>query len=381
MKILADENIAQVSSFFARHGELRTAPGRAIDAAMALDVDALLLRSVTRVDASLLAGSRCRFVASATSGTDHVDLAWLQEQDIAFADAHGCNAGSVVDYVLSALAVLALESGEDWRLRRVGIVGCGAVGSRLARRLLALGMDVKIHDPFLDTSHPLAHCFSDLHAVLRRDIVSLHVPLTRSGPWPTWQLLDAAALQCLPADAILINAARGGVIDEAALTARLDACPGMVAVLDTWCGEPAIDTSLHARVRLGTAHIAGYSSFGKLLGTRMVHEAFCRHFGIDASVEPVVDGGQRILDLGGISLDNPCRVLNHCLVQAYDVREDHARLAEVLAAAQPAQGFDALRRHYPLRLECGQYCLPRASLAPELERVLLAAGFSGGEAY
>src|SRR5690606_19552610 len=100
---------------FAGHGELATTPGRAITADLVRDVDVLLVRSVTRVDAKLLAGSRCRFVGTATSGTDHIDIDWLRAQGIAFADAHGCNAGAVADYVLAALAAIGLADGEDWR--------------------------------------------------------------------------------------------------------------------------------------------------------------------------------------------------------------------------------------------------------------------------
>ena len=382
MKILADENITRVRETFSCYGELVTAPGRDIDAAMLEGVDALLVRSVTRVDAKLLAASPCRFVGTATSGTDHVDLAWLQERGIAFADAHGCNAGSVVDYVLSALSALALEAAQDWRQRSVGIVGCGAVGSRLAERCLALGMRVLVHDPFLDGSHRLARCFANLDTVLGQDIVSLHVPLTREGPWPTWQLLDGAALQRLQPEAILINAARGGVIDEQALCARLDATPGLAVVLDTWCDEPAIDAQLHARVRLGTAHIAGYSHYGKLLGTRLVHQAFCRTFGFDPAAHDLVEEGDGTLCLAGLELHDEARALSQCLLQVYDIRTDHGLLADAMAGSDAAARFDALRRHYrrhyPLRQEISRCRLPASGLAPGLVKVLLAAGFQAG---
>lgn len=378
MRILADENIAQVRDTFSPYGELVTVPGRAIDASLLDGVDVLLVRSVTRVDAQLLARSPCRFVATATSGTDHVDVGWLQERGIHFADAHGCNAGSVVDYVLSALAALALEAGEDWRRRSIGILGCGAVGSRLAERCTALGMDVRVHDPFLDATHRLAARFADFDTVLRQDIVSLHVPLTRSGPWPTWQLLDTAGLQRLRADAILLNAARGGVIDEAALHARLAADPGFAVVLDTWSQEPAIDAELHARVRLGTPHIAGYSHYGKLLGTHMIHEAFCRAFAIDSAGEVPGLDADTTLALADLTGQDEAQALNRCLLQVYDVREDHRCLREALAGADAALRFDSLRRHYPLRREFGACRLPNTGIPPGLERALLAAGFRPG---
>src|SRR5690606_8963909 len=125
MKIVADENIAQLAATFAGAGELVALPGRSLDAAAVKDADALLVRSVTKVDATLLAGSRCRFVGTATSGIDHVDTDWLAEQGIAFASARGCNAEAVVDYVFSAMAGLSERDGFDWRELSFGIVGCG----------------------------------------------------------------------------------------------------------------------------------------------------------------------------------------------------------------------------------------------------------------
>lgn len=376
MKILADENITGLAELFAGHGEITTAAGRAITADLVRDVDVLLVRSVTKVNAQLLAGSRCRFVGTATSGTDHIDIAWLRARGIAFADAHGCNAAAVADYVLAALAALGLEDGEDWRRRSVGIIGCGAVGSRLAARFRALGMDLCIYDPFLDAGHPLAAHFHGLESVLEQDIVTLHVPLTRDGPWPTWQLLDAAALAKLRHGAILVNAARGGVIDEAALKARLDGGPELRVVLDTWVGEPAIDASLFAQVRFGTAHIAGYSAYGKWLGTAMVHEAFCRHFGIKPRAS--AGGGEErpVLDCSGEGGEG--ERFNRCLLRAYDIRADHARLATALAGAEAARDFDRLRREYPVRTEFAEWALP-GDLPAGLAAALRAAGVGGAQ--
>lgn len=376
MKILADENITGLAALFAGHGELTTAAGRAITADLVRDVDVLLVRSVTKVDANLLAGSRCRFVGTATSGTDHVDIDWLRAQGIAFADAHGCNASAVADYVLAALAAIGLEDGEDWRRHSVGIIGCGAVGSRLATRFAALGMDLRIYDPFLNASHPFATHFHGLDAVLEQDIVTLHVPLTRDGPWPTWQLLDAATLAKLRAGATLINAARGGVIDETALQARLEQGPELRVVLDTWAGEPAIDASLFARARLGTPHIAGYSAHGKWLGTAMVHEAFCRHFGLDSRVSAGREEKMPVLDCSGEGSEG--ERFNRCLLRAYDVRSDHASLAAALTGPEAVRDFDRLRREYPARGEFCEWLLP-GGLPEGLEAALRAAGVGGAQ--
>lgn len=380
MKILADENIALVHEAFARFGELRTLPGRAISAREMQDVDALLVRSVTRVDATLLAGSPCRFVGTATSGSDHVDIPALLQRGISFADALGCNADSVVDYVLSALAHLSLSSGEDWRKRSVGIVGCGAVGCRLARRLLALGIQPLIHDPFLNLaeSHLLASCMTSLEQVLGQDIVSLHVPLTTAGPWPTFHMLNHESLSLLQPNAILINSARGGVVDNQALLERLEQNPCLSVVLDAWEGEPLINPALYARVRLGTPHIAGYSARGKVQGTRMIQAAFCETFGLEPDVA-LFSLEARELAAPAHSTRGESMQFADYLLRAYDIGMDHRQLGLGVGAAVAGPCFDALRRNYPLRHEFSQYHLqPGAGLSSELEQALKAVGFTVG---
>lgn len=379
LNILADENIALVQEAFAPLGNLRTAPGRSITPALLEDVDVLLVRSITRVDAALLSGTRCRFVGTATSGTDHVDQTWLQTQGIAFADAHGCNAEGVVDYVLAALALLATRERFDWLQRSIGIVGCGAVGSRLAQRMLALGMQVHIHDPFLAASHPLAAGFSSLETVLQQDIVSLHTPLTATGPWPTLHLLDAARLALLQPEAILVNAARGAVMDTQALLARMAQAPGLRVVLDAWEGEPTVSQAMLARVQIGTPHIAGYSRLGKLRGTRLLREALYRHLGL-AAPGPLFTAEAFTLELASAPHEDAALLLNRCIVEACDLARDHAAM-QALRGKTPEQAagdFDHLRKHYPERAEFSQYRVSGAGLQSGAAPWLKAAGFKTG---
>lgn len=377
MKILADENIALVHEAFGHFGELRTAPGRSITAAMLVDIDALLVRSVTRVDAALLDASPCRFVGTATSGIDHVDTAWLQQHDIVFADAHGCNANSVVDYVLAALAALSERDGFDWQASSVGIIGCGAVGSRLARRLSALGLPLKIHDPFLPVSHPLALHFRPLAEVVQQQIVSLHTPLTLTGAWPTFHMLDQSMLARLRPDAILINAARGEIIDTAALLARMTLCPGLHVVLDAWEGEPAVNQQLLQRVDIGTPHIAGYSEPGKIDGTALVQQAFCKTFGLE-STPALFQLQQELLAVPAPKASGHPQWLNQCVLSAYDIWRDHHAMQQLIGKDTAALGFDALRKGYPLRREFGQLTVNSGEgvIPDTLLRQLAALGFA-----
>jgi erythronate-4-phosphate dehydrogenase len=377
MKILADENITNVAGAFAPYGEVVTVPGRAISNAMLQDADALLVRSITPVNAALLQDTPCRFVGTATSGVDHIDMAQLQARGIALGWAKGCNSISVVDYVFSALAHLSLQStgllaNKNWRDCSVGIIGCGQIGSALAQRLLRLGMSFSIHDPFLGAAHPFGNHLAALEEVLRQDIITLHVPLTIDGPWPTHHLLNEATLALIPRASVLLNAARGSVIDNTALLEWLSARPGQTVVLDTWEGEPEVNQQLLQQVRLGTAHIAGYSHEGKLKGTTMLVEQFCRHFGYP---QPAPDADSLDIELltpvdaGGLEQ------LNKLLLAAYDINRDHQAMQAILASATPSLTFDNLRKHYPIRHEFSHFGVRDGLLQAELKSPLRAMGF------
>ncbi|HWK54878.1 MAG TPA: 4-phosphoerythronate dehydrogenase [Hyphomicrobiales bacterium] len=372
MHILADENITLASHYFGTYGRLTLCPGRRIDRAMLRDVDVLLVRSVTRVDADLLAESPCRFVATATSGIDHIDTDYLQQHGIGLGWARGCNAEGVVDYVFSALATLALERDLDWRRCGIGIVGCGEIGGRLAQRLLALGIAPRIHDPLLEEAHPLTSHFAPLEEVLQQPVVSLHVPLTDSGAAPTRRLIERGALARLGPHGVLINASRGEVVDEAALLQHCRRHADFCAILDAWQGEPAIDVAMLQQAMIGTAHIAGYSNGGKLRGTLMIHDAFCHHFGFDpAAIAPA--GALEVQTLcyqGGNTLQG----LSQLVLQAYDLRGDDVRLRAAVGVGSEAGGFDRLRRDYALRREFGEFAVWGLGEDPALRAAVAGLG-------
>jgi erythronate-4-phosphate dehydrogenase len=199
------------------------------------------------------------------------------------------------------------------------------------------------------------------------DYVALHVPLTREGEDKTWRLFDAARLERMKPGAVLVNACRGGVVDEAALRGMLDAGRFFGAILDAWEDEPAIDLETAARVLIGTPHIAGYSHDGKVNGTRMIYEAACRELGIAAEAIDVpmpAAAVERIaLQCRGRRLDS---VLAELILRAYPIDRDDADLrtacvreGETGVTREGAMGgagaigpvFDGLRKNYPLRRE------------------------------
>lgn len=351
MHLVADGNIPLLSKLFARFGTVDARPGRAIDRSAAQDADVLLVRSVTRVDEALLADTSVQFVGSATIGTDHVDRAALASRGIAFAHAPGSNAESVVEYVIAALLAAFADRGLELRGRTLGIVGCGHIGARLAQRAPALGLNILLNDPPLAAAGDTG--FTSLYHVLdAADIISLHCPLTRSGAHPTHHLIDAAALARIRPDAWLINAARGPVVDNAALTRALAAGRLAGAILDVWEGEPLPDADLLAQCAIATPHIAGYSYDGKVEGAWMIAAALAEHLG---EAPPERPAELATPDLPPLAPPPPglstTAALDMIVRQMYDVRADDAalRAAAPLADSERAALFHELRRSYPVR--------------------------------
>lgn len=349
MRIVADQNITEVEAAFGGLGEVIRVPGRTLAREHLRDAEMLLVRSVTRVNAELLDGTPVRFVATATSGVDHVDTDYLRARSIAFADAPGSNAESVAEYVVCAILLRLAAEERTARGLTVGVIGCGHVGSLVARKCEALGMRCILNDPPLRDATGDAR-YEDIATALQADVVTLHVPLTDAGPYPTRHLIDAARLQRMQPDALIINTARGGVIDEAALVRHLYARSGTNAVIDCWENEPAISRRLLSRAVLATAHIAGYSYDAKLRATEMIYQASCRYLGVGPSWKATLDP-----IAGGYMVDTHVdqEALRRAVLACYDVRADDAllRFALTMGPKHMAPYFDGLRRDYRKRRE------------------------------
>ena len=348
MKILVDENMPYARELFSRLGEVKPVPGRPIPEDELADAQALMVRSVTKVNASLLSGTAVKFVGTATAGTDHVDQAWLGEAGIGFSAAPGCNAIAVVEYVFSALLMLAERDGFTLKDRTVGIVGVGNVGSRLQARLEAWGVRTLLCDP-PRADRGDAGDFRPLEALVREaDILTFHTPLFKEGPYKTLHLVDDALISALKPGAILINACRGRVVDNAALLTRLEAGQDLSVVLDVWEPEPDLNVELLKRVDIGTPHIAGYTLEGKARGTTQVFEAFSAFIGHRQQV--ALDTLLPAPEFGRITLHGPLDqpTLKRLAHLVYDVRRDDAPLRKV--AGIPGE-FDKLRKNYLERRE------------------------------
>jgi erythronate-4-phosphate dehydrogenase len=356
MKIVADPNIPFIREAFGPLGDISLVPGRQMNAAAVREADLLLVRSVTNVNAALLDGSRVRFVATATIGTDHVDTGYLALLGIGFASAAGSNANSVAEYIVAALLELAHRRGFRLRDQTLGVIGVGNVGRRVVRYAEALGVRVLQNDP--PRQRVEGGPFVPLDRVVAEaNILTFHVPLTKTGPDATFHLLE-------PRRGIVLNSSRGAVLDNRALLNVNLA--GLV--LDVWEGEPNLLPGLLERTDLATPHIAGYSFDGKVNGTRLIYKAACRHFGLPATWTPQLPAVPPLtvaIAPGEDDEDALRRIIRSC----YDIVADDARLR-----TDPKK-FDQLRAEYPVRREFFNTTLALPGAGESLRQKCAALGF------
>lgn len=271
MKIVADSHIPFTHEYFSQYGELILKPGRLISAEDVRDADILLVRSITHVNEAILKNSRVKFVGSVTAGADHLDTQWLDDSGIEWSVAAGFNAPPVADYVVSVIAALQHKQLLRQSNLKAAVIGVGVVGRLVVERLSLLGFDVTLCDPLrakneADFQHVPLNELSDF------DLISLHVPLTRIGAYPTYHFIAKHFLQKQKPGCILLNASRGAVINSSDLLqygTHLQWC------FDVWEHEPKISKDVLEKSLIATPHIAGYSVQSKIRGIDMIYRIAC----------------------------------------------------------------------------------------------------------
>ncbi|MCB9832710.1 MAG: 4-phosphoerythronate dehydrogenase [Planctomycetes bacterium] len=279
-RIVCDAAILGAAEALAELGfdQVVTLPDERIEAGVLAEADALLIRSTLRVDERLLRRSRLRFLATATVGEDHVDRALLAQRGIDFVSAAGSSAVSVAQFSLAAMSILAAKRGRALADHRLGVVGCGAIGSRVAAAAERLGLEVLRFDPPLAES-TRSPAFRPIEEIGACDLVSLHVPLTEEGEHATRGMVDQRFLTRLPPGSLLVNTARGEVVDpEYLIAARRSGRIGGLAI-DVFPGEPACHAGLLAHADFASPHVAGRSLEGMMANSESVLRALCAHFG------------------------------------------------------------------------------------------------------
>jgi erythronate-4-phosphate dehydrogenase len=378
MNIVADRNLPLAAQAFGPLGDLSLIDTPDFRPETVRRADVLIIRSETNVGAALLGGSRVGFVGTASIGVDHIDLEYLAARAIAFANAPGCNSHSVKEYIAAAVLEAGRRLGSSLRGKTIGIVGAGAVGSKVAVAAEALGLKVRLNDP------PLARATGDpryvsLDVIMDADILTLHVPLTKSGPDPTFHLFDAARFARLKSAPLFLNSSRGAVVETSALKEALADGRVRAAVLDVWEGEPAIDADLLDRTLIGTAHVAGYSLEGKFRAVRLVRDALVRHFGLDAAEAPGLEPGPADLPMIAIADGEAAdeEIIRTAVAAAYDIAFDD-RLLRTACARPPAErpeAFARLRSGYRVRREFGARSVSLPAGRAAAGAVLTALGF------
>ncbi|QLH41812.1 MAG: 4-phosphoerythronate dehydrogenase [Coxiellaceae bacterium] len=364
LKIIADENIPYAAELFGNWGTVISLPGRDINAELVKDADILLVRSVTSVNADLLTKSRLKFVGSATAGLDHIDLAWLQQAGIAFADAKGLNANAVAEYVVSCVAWLRQSNILLAAKPTAAIIGVGNVGKKVASHLSLLGFKILCNDP------PRATTEADfpqtpLTALTIADLICLHTPLLRHGAHPTYHLIEQNFLSRLKPGSVILNAGRGAVVDNTAITA---AGQHLKWCLDVWEHEPNLDLKILEQTILATPHIAGYTLEAKLRGTLLLFEA--AQSALNLSVPMIT---KPLLSEYRLTLTPHTHSWESAVLQIYNPYHDTQSMRRQLLAAETniAQSFDALRRHYVRRREFASITLHGVHSLPKIDQEIL----------
>lgn len=332
LKVIADAHVPYLNTL-AAVADITRLDAAHIDAAAVADADALIIRTRTRCNADLLQGSSVKFIGTATIGTDHIDLQWCRNNGITVANAPGCNAPAVAQYVFASAMQLINRPLRSYTL---GIVGVGHIGKIVDRWARSMGMNVMLCDPPRQAAEGGDHWCSLDEIARSADIITFHTPLTRSGLWPTYHMAGEDFFNSLRRGPIVINAARGPVADTRAWIEAIDRGLTLATVVDCWEGEPDINRGLLERADIATPHIAGYSADGKKRATQMVVDALTDHFGmprisIGLDIAPVADS-----------------VTPAAIAASYNPLTDTA----VLKAAPDT--FEALRDNYQLRREVPQ---------------------------
>ncbi|MDE7388850.1 MAG: 4-phosphoerythronate dehydrogenase [Muribaculaceae bacterium] len=281
MDIIIESHIPFIKGLLEQRGHRVTyLPPEEITPEAVRDVDTLIIRTRTRACEALLAGSRVRHVITATIGTDHIDRTWCEANGIRISNAPGCNAPAVAQYVIASIA--AVKGGlEAMRGLTIGIVGVGHVGSIVEHWATTNGIRVLRNDPPRAAAEG-ADGFTDLATIAEEaDVITFHTPLDAT----TYHLCGTELLEAVKRRPMIINAARGPVVDTCALIDALRSGRVSAAAIDCWEGEPNVNRELLALAAIATPHVAGYSLEGKQRASAMA--AVAAAGSVRAEIPPV----------------------------------------------------------------------------------------------
>jgi erythronate-4-phosphate dehydrogenase len=369
-RLVIDDAIVDAAALFAPFGHTIVVSGKDIPQ-YANQADGLIIRSRTKVDAALLQQNpQLQFIGSTVVGLDHIDQTACQEHNVHFYSAQGCNARSVAEYVINQIVSYAIRHQRTLSELTLAIIGVGHVGRQVEQLATTLGVNILLNDP-PRAAQEAGFQHTPLHDCLAQaDIITLHTPLTQNGNYPTLHLLSTPQIKLLPTGSLLINAARGDIVDESALLTRAD----IELITDCWHDEPRINESLLARSLLATPHIAGHAWDAKYRGGLMVRQALATWLNIALPKPKASLVSPLPLKPNDNLTNNPLLQLRHLLTQAYDFQQDHHQLRG-LSGDRLHQQFEAYRRNYPIRREWTAHSIHTDNLAEDAISILVGLGF------
>ncbi len=393
MRTVACKNMPFVAEAFGTLGDVTVLDGRSIGPADVRDADLLVTRSTTPITPELLHGSRVRFYGTATIGTDHVDIPYLEKRGIAWCSAAGCNANSVSEYLAAGLLCVAQKHGFTLAGKTIGVIGVGNVGARVLAKARALGMAVMPNDPprarrgdpapeggsRRSEAGSGSGWMSLSELLAKSDVVTLHTPLTEAGRDATVHLADDGFFAQLKPGCIFVNAARGPVVDTDALLRAMDRGIVAHAIIDTWEGEPDFRTDLLARAAIATPHVAGYSYEGKYMGTVAVYREACRFLGVEPSWTPDAllphPDVPELIANAALPVETALWELVRCV---YDIEADDRRMRALPSGNEAGRRahFDGLRKRYPIRREFRFTEVDANDTLPAVRNAIKGLGFA-----
>lgn len=344
LKIIADQNLHKLTSFLPSDSELGFYdPSDGIPDTN--DFDALLLRTVTKLSADSFPDipSSLKFIGTGSSGSDHIDIEYIESNGLKFADAKGCNAQAVAEYIITSLLLWRENKRVQLQNFTYGIIGAGKAGIAVADMFTKFGLNYKLFDPPREQNEK-HFTSSTLDEILDCDVLTFHVPLTHSGDFPTHHWLNKEKLSGRSFKLIL-NAARGGVIDEKSLLDSINSGVVDDIVIDVWENEPDFNPKIMERAFIATPHIAGYSEQAKLNASMMVCKKLCMFFGL--TCPPI----EELYETKSISLASLNYSFKDLLLRLHPIKEYDAVLRDLSYRSDKTKLFAKLRTDRPFRFE------------------------------
>lgn len=332
MNLLIDENTYKYKEIFSEFGNIETFSAENISNIDIKKFDILIARSTIKINKQLLQNSNIKFIGSTVSGIDHIDENYLQEKNIFLATAKGCNANSVAEYVISAIINLANDYKFNLKDKTLAIIGFGNIGKKVNKLAQHLNIKTILNDPLVEKKDKSVK-FNNLEVALKADIISFHTPLTFTGDNATYNLLDKHNFHLVKKDAIIINTARGKIINESIWQKT----PTKANIIDCWQQEPNINKQLKKTAYWGTPHIAGHSINAKYMGSYMIYKELCSFYNRKEN--------KNIKDL--LSIEKQVikeNNLKDTLNAIYYFAEDSAAIDDI-------NNFTNYRKNYPKRYE------------------------------